>query len=121
MEPVLGIVSVGYGAVGGGLGGTVAVCVVGVHLRPEHLRGGQEFVQKNKIILFLFCVLNLLHIIDLILKYPPSTSQESLVFKNSQYNETPNMETRYIIGKKRNVSFLAFIPNAIIHTREKTR
>ena len=42
MEPVLGIVSVGYRAVGGGLGGTVAVCVVGVHLRPEHLRGGQE-------------------------------------------------------------------------------
>ena len=29
-QPVLGIVGVGYRAVGGGLGGTVAVCVVGV-------------------------------------------------------------------------------------------
>lgn len=42
MEPVLGIVAVGYRAVGGGLGGTVAVCVVGVHLRPENLGCGQK-------------------------------------------------------------------------------
>ena len=41
-SPVLSIVAVGYRAVGGGLGGTVAVCVVGVHLRPEHLGCGQK-------------------------------------------------------------------------------
>ena len=42
MEPVLGVVDVGDGDLGGGLGGTVAVGVVGVHLRPEHLGCGQK-------------------------------------------------------------------------------